>query len=88
MAVISWKCVAKRQKQLISVAIYSAMAQASPKPSLVEVPLPNSSMIIRLLLVAVYLKRVIFKNSIILENRSIFYERITMEKKEEKMSDM
>jgi hypothetical protein len=54
MAVISWKCVAKRQKQLISVAIYSAMAQARPKPSFVDVPLPSSSIIIRLLFVAVY----------------------------------
>mmetsp|Transcript_13194 Transcript_13194/g.9550 ORF Transcript_13194/g.9550 Transcript_13194/m.9550 type:complete len:97 (+) Transcript_13194:223-513(+) len=53
MAVISWKWVAKRQKHWISVAMYSAIAHAKPNPSFVDVPRPNSSIIIKLFLVAV-----------------------------------
>lgn len=54
MLVISWKCVANRHKQSISVAKYSAIAHAIPKPSFVEVPRPSSSMIINEFLVAVF----------------------------------
>ena len=49
MAVISWKCVANKQSAPISVAMCSAIAQARPKPSFVDVPLPSSSMMIKLL---------------------------------------
>ena len=43
-AVSSWKWVANRQKEPILEAMCSLMAQARPKPSYVEVPLPSSSM--------------------------------------------
>lgn len=45
MVVISWKCVANKQNPLICFTIYSAIPQAIPNPSVVDVPLPNSSTI-------------------------------------------
>lgn len=49
----SWKCVANKQKALILSQICSEIAQAKPKPSYVDVPRPNSSIIIKDLSVAV-----------------------------------
>mmetsp|Transcript_23022 Transcript_23022/g.57191 ORF Transcript_23022/g.57191 Transcript_23022/m.57191 type:complete len:263 (+) Transcript_23022:447-1235(+) len=46
-AVSSWKWVAKRHAARIFVAMCSAMAKASPKPSYVDVPRPSSSMMTR-----------------------------------------
>lgn len=39
--------MANRQKDLRRVAMYSEIAQARPKPSYVDVPLPNSSIMMR-----------------------------------------
>ena len=42
-AVSSWKWVANRQKASMSVAMWEAIAHASPKPSYVDVPRPEHS---------------------------------------------
>ena len=48
----SWKCVANKTNDLDTSFKYFDTAQASPNPSCVEVPLPSSSMITRLLSLA------------------------------------
>lgn len=45
-------CVANKAKHRIFKEMCSEIAQANPKPSYVEVPLPSSSMMIREFLVA------------------------------------
>lgn len=54
ISVISWKWVANRQYDYISLAICSAIAQAIPNPSEVDVPLPNSSIMINESALAVF----------------------------------
>lgn len=52
--IISWKCVANKQKGWICVCKYLLSAHDKPKPSFVLVPLPSSSIKTKLFYVAVF----------------------------------